>query len=61
MTNRQIEMLNQIRDKWEKKMRGTYINRKNSKAIYFLAEKGLVKIFPYTLEFGNEAFPSEAE
>lgn len=61
MTDRQKEVLAAIRERWNMKRRGTYIDRKISRSVYALAEAGLVKIFPYTIEFGNEAFPAEAK
>ena len=60
MAARQKEVLSAIRDRWNTKGKGTYIDRKISRSVYALAEAGLVKIYPYTIEFGNEAFPTEA-
>ena len=60
MTERQNQVLSAIRDRWNTKGKGTYIDRKISRSVYALAEVGLVKIFPYTIEFGSEAFPVEA-
>ncbi len=60
MTARQKEVFEAICERWNTKHRGTYIDRKISRSVYALAEAGLVKIFPYTIEFGNEAFPMEA-
>lgn len=58
MTPRQSEVLFQIQKRHDERGKGTYIDRHNSRAVYALAEMGLVVIHPYTMEFGNVAFPA---
>lgn len=57
MTDKQKETLKAITDRWDNKKKGTYINRKNSRAIALLEKAGLVIIYPYSMEFGREAYP----
>lgn len=59
MNTKQQEIFDRIKTRWESKQRGVYIDRSNSRIISSLEKMGLVEIWPYTQEYGNEAFLSK--
>jgi hypothetical protein len=61
MTQKQKAVYDKIVERWKTKRRGTYINRKIAKSAHALVETGDIVLFPYTPDYGWEAFPAGAK
>jgi hypothetical protein len=60
VTKKEEATLTAIRERWDTKKRGTYIDRHNQRTIYALEKEGLVEVWPFTREFGFAAYPKGA-
>jgi hypothetical protein len=61
MNEKQKAIYEEIERVWKEKNRGLYVDRRNSKVISSLIQKGFVKKYPYTIQYGWVAYPSYAE
>lgn len=57
MTEKQKEVFDKIKERWELKGRGLYVDRKISRVVSILEEKGFVETWPsMRTNYGHEVF-----